>query len=88
MKNFVGNSDFGATESSIRSLFETYGKVERLNLVTDHIVTAGKVLTTLPRVRVGKHGGDSYFEPRKSNGVVPWCGRDIVKKAACVVSGE
>jgi RNA recognition motif-containing protein len=36
MKNiFVGNLDFGATESSIRSLFERYGNVERVNVVTD-----------------------------------------------------
>jgi RNA recognition motif-containing protein len=36
MKNiFVGNLDFAATESSIRSLFEHYGTVERVNLVTD-----------------------------------------------------
>jgi cold-inducible RNA-binding protein len=36
MKNiFVGNLDFGATESSIRTLFEPYGSIERVNLVTD-----------------------------------------------------
>jgi cold-inducible RNA-binding protein len=36
MKNiFVGNLDFAATESSIRTLFEPYGSVERVNLVTD-----------------------------------------------------
>ncbi|MFB3827137.1 MAG: RNA recognition motif domain-containing protein [Bryobacteraceae bacterium] len=36
MKNiFVGNLDFGATESTIRSLFEPYGKVERVSLITD-----------------------------------------------------
>jgi len=36
MKNiFVGNLDFSATESSLRSLFEPYGNVERVNLVTD-----------------------------------------------------
>jgi len=36
MKNiFVGNLDFAATESSLRSLFEAYGKVDRVNLVTD-----------------------------------------------------
>ena len=36
MKNiFVGNLDFGATEESIRSLFESYGAVERINLMTD-----------------------------------------------------
>jgi RNA recognition motif-containing protein len=36
MKNiFVGNLDFNATESSIRSLFERYGQVDRVNLVTD-----------------------------------------------------
>ncbi len=36
MKNiFVGNLDFGATESSIRSLFETYGTVDRVSVVTD-----------------------------------------------------
>lgn len=36
MKNiFVGNLDFGATEESIRSLFEQYGTVERVSLMTD-----------------------------------------------------
>ena len=36
MKNiFVGNLDFGATESSLRSLFEPYGAVDRVNVVTD-----------------------------------------------------
>jgi cold-inducible RNA-binding protein len=36
MKNiFVGNLSFGATEQSIRSLFEAYGTVERVNVVTD-----------------------------------------------------
>jgi RNA recognition motif-containing protein len=32
---FVGNLDFAATESAIRSLFEAHGTVERVNLVTD-----------------------------------------------------
>jgi len=32
---FVGNLDFAATEGSIRQLFEPYGSVERVNLVTD-----------------------------------------------------
>lgn len=36
MKNiFVGNLDFGATEESIRSLFEPYGTVERVSLMKD-----------------------------------------------------
>ena len=36
MKNiFVGNLDFAATDSSVRSLFEQYGTVDRVNLVTD-----------------------------------------------------
>ena len=36
MKNiFVGNLDFSATEASIRALFERYGNVVRVNLVTD-----------------------------------------------------
>ncbi len=36
MKNiFVGNLDFSATEASIRSLFEPFGNIERVNLVTD-----------------------------------------------------
>jgi cold-inducible RNA-binding protein len=36
MKNiFVGNLSFGATESSIRELFEPYGTVDRVNLITD-----------------------------------------------------
>lgn len=36
MKNiFVGNLDFGATEESLRGLFEPFGAVERVSLVTD-----------------------------------------------------
>lgn len=36
MKNiFVGNLSFGATEDGIRSLFEQYGAVGRVNLITD-----------------------------------------------------
>ena len=36
MKNiFVGNLDFAATESSIRALFEPYGNVDRVSLITD-----------------------------------------------------
>ena len=36
MKNiFVGNLDFGATEESVRSLFEAYGAVERVNIMRD-----------------------------------------------------
>ncbi len=32
---FVGNLSFGATEDSIRTLFEAYGTVERVSVVTD-----------------------------------------------------
>jgi RNA recognition motif-containing protein len=32
---FVGNLDFAATEASIRAMFERYGTVDRVNLVTD-----------------------------------------------------
>jgi len=36
MKNiFVGNLDFAATESSVKSLFDAYGNVERVSVVTD-----------------------------------------------------
>ena len=36
MKNlFVGNLSFRATESDLRTLFEGFGVVERVNLVTD-----------------------------------------------------
>ncbi len=36
MKNiFVGNLAFGATEGAVRSLFESYGTVDRVNLITD-----------------------------------------------------
>jgi RNA recognition motif-containing protein len=34
---FVGNLAFSATESGIRALFERYGIVDRLNLVTDRL---------------------------------------------------
>ena len=34
-KIFVGNLDFGATEDSIRALFEPHGTVERVSLMTD-----------------------------------------------------
>jgi len=32
---FVGNLSFGATEDSLRSLFEAYGTVDRVSIVTD-----------------------------------------------------
>ena len=36
MKNiFVGNLSFGATEDSVRSMFEAYGSVDRVSIVTD-----------------------------------------------------
>jgi cold-inducible RNA-binding protein len=36
MKNiFVGNLSFGVTEDSVRSLFETHGTVDRVNICTD-----------------------------------------------------
>jgi|SRR5579863_1378490 cold-inducible RNA-binding protein len=36
MKNiFVGNLSFGASEDSVRSLFEAHGKVEKVSIVTD-----------------------------------------------------
>lgn len=36
MKNiFVGNLSFEATENSVRTLFEEYGSVDRVSLITD-----------------------------------------------------
>jgi RNA recognition motif-containing protein len=36
MKNiFVGNLSYSATEATIRSLFEQYGPVDRVSIVTD-----------------------------------------------------
>jgi|SRR5689334_8820359 cold-inducible RNA-binding protein len=36
MKNiFVGNLDFSTTESDLRALFEPYGAIERVSVVTD-----------------------------------------------------
>jgi cold-inducible RNA-binding protein len=36
MKNiFVGNLSFNATEDAVRSLFQEYGTVERVNIITD-----------------------------------------------------
>lgn len=36
MKNiFVGNLSFGTTEAAVRSMFESYGTVDRVNIVTD-----------------------------------------------------
>ena len=36
MKNiFVGNLSYGATEDSVRAMFEAYGTVDRVSIVTD-----------------------------------------------------
>jgi cold-inducible RNA-binding protein len=36
MKNiFVGNLSFGATEGAVRTMFEAYGSVERVSIITD-----------------------------------------------------
>jgi RNA recognition motif-containing protein len=34
-KIFVGNLDFGATEESVRTLFEPYGTVDSVSIITD-----------------------------------------------------
>jgi cold-inducible RNA-binding protein len=34
-KIFVGNLDFGATEDSVRTLFEAYGTVDSVSVITD-----------------------------------------------------
>lgn len=34
-KIFVGNLDFGATEESVRALFEPYGTVDSVSVITD-----------------------------------------------------
>ena len=51
---FVGNLSFDATESSIRSLFETHGTVERASLVTDR--------------DTGRSRGFAFVEMSDSNG--------------------
>jgi RNA recognition motif-containing protein len=33
---YVGNLPFSATEDEIRDLFDTYGEVDSVNLITDH----------------------------------------------------
>jgi RNA recognition motif-containing protein len=35
MKIFVGNLSFGATEDTVRSLFDTHGTVDRVSIITD-----------------------------------------------------
>jgi RNA recognition motif-containing protein len=36
MKNiFVGNLSYGTTEDSVRSMFEAFGTVERVSIITD-----------------------------------------------------
>jgi cold-inducible RNA-binding protein len=36
MKNiFVGNLSFGATEDAVRSVFQAYGAVDRVSIITD-----------------------------------------------------
>jgi cold-inducible RNA-binding protein len=32
---FVGNLNFGATEDAVRTMFEAYGQVDRVSIVTD-----------------------------------------------------
>jgi cold-inducible RNA-binding protein len=32
---FVGNLSFGTTEDTLRSMFDSYGAVQRVNIVTD-----------------------------------------------------
>ena len=35
MNIFVGNLAFSTTEHDLRQLFETYGEVEKINIITD-----------------------------------------------------
>lgn len=55
MKNiFVGNLDFGTTEDSLRSLFEPYGALERVHLVTDRETGRSRGFAF---VEMADHGG-------------------------------
>jgi len=47
-KIFVGNLDIRATEDSIRTLFEPWGGVESINLVTDRTLRQQGVLNAHP----------------------------------------
>ena len=43
MKNiFVGNLSFGTTEATLRSMFDSYGSVDRVNIVTDRDTGQGR----------------------------------------------
>ena len=53
-KIFVGNLDFGATEDSLRSLFEPYGGVESVHLVTDRDTGRSRGFAF---VEMADHGG-------------------------------
>ena len=36
MNIFIGNLAFGSTEDDLRQLFEQYGAVDTINIITDH----------------------------------------------------
>ena len=62
LKNiFVGNLAWGATESGIRALFERYGTVDRVNLVTDRDTgqSRGFAFVGNERFRSGGSGNQS-----------------------------
>jgi cold-inducible RNA-binding protein len=74
MKNiFVGNLDFGATEASVRSLFERYGSVDRVNVVTDRETgrSRGFAFVEMPNASEGDQAisglNGSNFEGRALN---------------------
>ena len=54
-KIFVGNLDFSATEESLRSLFEPYGAVESVHLVTDRDTGRSRGFAF---VEMANHGAD------------------------------
>ena len=69
MKNiFVGNLDFAATESSIRTLFEPYGSVDRVNLVTDRDTGRSKGFGFVEFA----NDDDAKAEVRRIAGLIPW----------------
>ncbi len=81
MKNiFVGNLSFGATEDGVRSMFQAYGTVERVNLITDR--------------DTGRAKGFGFVEinsgSRKSRMEKATCSerRRLSKKSTCLLSAR
>ena len=65
MKNiFVGNLSFNTSEDDLRRLFETYGQVDRVSILTDRETGRSRGFGFVEMTNAEEHGNSFFSDSR------------------------